>query len=140
MFTGKPPWCEIEDQVSALFHIAQANSGPALPEYLEPEVQEFLKLCFTQDAKQRPNATQLLEHEWLKNKSGDKSPSTKSTPTGSATNSPRTSSPRSRRGSLSNNNTAPLGKGKLLINILSSLLLEFSGYYFEFKVIYDLII
>jgi serine/threonine protein kinase len=52
MFTGKPPWCDIEDQVSAMFHIASSNSGPVLPDTLVHQskissaAQDFLSLCF----------------------------------------------------------------------------------------------
>lgn len=46
MFTGKPPWCDIEDQVSAMFHIASSNSGPPIPDWISPEAHEFLSLCF----------------------------------------------------------------------------------------------
>ncbi len=46
MLTGKPPYHEIQDQVSALFHIASATSPPALPPGLSTEAQDFLSLCF----------------------------------------------------------------------------------------------
>ena len=45
MFTGKPPWHEIKDQVSALFHIASEKSLPTIPDTLTPEVKDFLQLC-----------------------------------------------------------------------------------------------
>lgn len=46
MFTGRPPWCEIQDPVSALFHIAQATNPPPLPDSLSPDAQDFILQCF----------------------------------------------------------------------------------------------
>jgi serine/threonine protein kinase len=66
MCTGKPPYYDVKDQVSALFMIASATSPPPLPEGLSTEAKDFLMQCFQGNPKDRPNATRLLEHPFLR--------------------------------------------------------------------------
>lgn len=71
MLTGKPPWAEFTTQVSALFHIASSKDPPTMPPGSSPECQAFLLLCFKRDPKERPNATRLLQHEFIRATSTD---------------------------------------------------------------------
>ncbi|KAK2426571.1 mitogen-activated protein kinase kinase kinase [Trifolium repens] len=73
MFTGKPPWSEYEG-AAAMFKVMKDT--PAIPETLSPEGKDFLRLCFKRNPAERPTATMLLEHRFLKNlQHSDPSPS-----------------------------------------------------------------
>ncbi len=66
MFTGKPPWHSIQDQVSALFHIASDPSPPPFPDMMNEQARDFLLKCFHRDSKERPNASKLLQHPFIR--------------------------------------------------------------------------
>eukprot|EP01017_Pseudomicrothorax_dubius_P050829 TRINITY_DN9681_c0_g1_i1.p1 TRINITY_DN9681_c0_g1~~TRINITY_DN9681_c0_g1_i1.p1 ORF type:complete len:498 (-),score=111.85 TRINITY_DN9681_c0_g1_i1:232-1725(-) len=65
MATGKPPWSEIDNQIAAMFHIAQTESLPAIPAHLSPEAKDFLKCCFRRNPLERPNVCKLLKHPFI---------------------------------------------------------------------------
>eukprot|EP01125_Pyxidicula_operculata_P020147 TRINITY_DN738_c1_g4_i2.p1 TRINITY_DN738_c1_g4~~TRINITY_DN738_c1_g4_i2.p1 ORF type:complete len:1263 (-),score=476.77 TRINITY_DN738_c1_g4_i2:129-3917(-) len=66
MTTGKPPWMDIyQEQFSALYNIATAESGPKIPDFLSADAKDFLEQCFKIDPAKRPNATRLLQHKWI---------------------------------------------------------------------------
>ncbi|GMH44844.1 hypothetical protein BSKO_12796 [Bryopsis sp. KO-2023] len=65
MATGKPPWSEVSNNVTVMFHIASAKGPPPIPSSLSPEGEDFLRLCFDRNPKQRPNATRLLKHPFV---------------------------------------------------------------------------
>ena len=46
MFSGKPPWHEIKDQVQAIFHIASSQAPPPFPDRISEEGRDMLNLCF----------------------------------------------------------------------------------------------
>lgn len=64
MFTGKPPWSDYEG-AAAMFKVMR--DSPSIPEVLSPEGKDFLRFCFRRNPAERPSATMLLEHRWLKN-------------------------------------------------------------------------
>ncbi|KAJ4828374.1 Mitogen-activated protein kinase kinase kinase 5 [Turnera subulata] len=64
MFTGKPPWSEYEG-AAAMFKVMR--DSPSIPEILSAEGQDFLRCCFRRNPAERPSASMLLEHRWLKN-------------------------------------------------------------------------
>lgn len=73
MFTGKPPWSEYEG-AAAMFKVMKDT--PPIPETLSPEGKDFLRLCFIRNPAERPTASMLLEHRFLKNvQHSDPSPS-----------------------------------------------------------------
>eukprot|EP01125_Pyxidicula_operculata_P002200 TRINITY_DN12112_c0_g1_i1.p1 TRINITY_DN12112_c0_g1~~TRINITY_DN12112_c0_g1_i1.p1 ORF type:complete len:823 (-),score=282.37 TRINITY_DN12112_c0_g1_i1:333-2801(-) len=66
MAVGHPPFFEYKDNIAALiFNVVLNNQLPEIPKYLSTEAQHFIAACLTVDPKQRPSATQLLQHEWL---------------------------------------------------------------------------
>jgi mitogen-activated protein kinase kinase kinase len=65
MATGRPPWSEFADQISALFTIATSDDMPAIPNYFSDEGKDFLAQCFRRNPKERPTASKLLQHPWL---------------------------------------------------------------------------
>ncbi|XP_009103479.1 mitogen-activated protein kinase kinase kinase 5 isoform X2 [Brassica rapa] len=71
MFTGKPPWSEFEG-AAAMFKVMR--DSPPVPESMSPEGKEFLRLCFQRNPAERPTASMLLEHRFLKNSVQSTSP------------------------------------------------------------------
>lgn len=43
------------------------RDSPSIPGVLSPEGKDFLHCCFQRNPAERPSATMLLEHRWLKN-------------------------------------------------------------------------
>ncbi|EIW54918.1 kinase-like protein, partial [Trametes versicolor FP-101664 SS1] len=68
LLTGRPPYADISNIISVMFRIVE-DERPPLPECSE-SLQSFLKWCFNRDPIKRPNAEQLLEHDWLKKYAG----------------------------------------------------------------------
>ncbi|KAK7253046.1 hypothetical protein RIF29_37444 [Crotalaria pallida] len=64
MLTTLPPWGEYEG-AAAMFKIAHTDKLPPIPESLSDEGKYFIKLCLQRDPKQRPSATQLLQHPFV---------------------------------------------------------------------------
>ncbi|CAD7702839.1 unnamed protein product [Ostreobium quekettii] len=73
MATGKPPWSEFTNNVTVMFHIASAKGPPTIPETLSLEAQDFLRMCFHRNPKERPNATRLLKHPFVAH-AGERAP------------------------------------------------------------------
>ncbi|KAF5203569.1 Mitogen-activated protein kinase kinase kinase, partial [Thalictrum thalictroides] len=61
---GKPPWSEYEG-AAAMFKVWKET--PPIPETLSPSGKDFLRCCFTRNPGERPSASMLLEHHFLKN-------------------------------------------------------------------------
>uniref|UniRef100_A0A2P2JQK4 Protein kinase domain-containing protein n=2 Tax=Rhizophora mucronata TaxID=61149 RepID=A0A2P2JQK4_RHIMU len=66
MLNGKPPWSEYEG-AAAMFKVLRDT--PPIPQILSPEGKDFLSCCFRRNPAERPTASKLLEHFWLKNSS-----------------------------------------------------------------------
>ncbi|GAB4847016.1 Mitogen-activated protein kinase kinase kinase 5 [Ancistrocladus abbreviatus] len=64
MFTGKPPWSEYEG-AAALFKVLKES--PPIPETLSSEGKDFLRCCFRRNPADRPSASMLLEHRFMRN-------------------------------------------------------------------------
>ncbi|OAY33819.1 mitogen-activated protein kinase kinase kinase 5 isoform X2 [Manihot esculenta] len=67
MFTGKPPWSDYEG-AAAMFKVMRDT--PPIPELLSHDGKDFLSCCFQRNPADRPSASVLLEHRWLKNLMG----------------------------------------------------------------------
>ena len=54
---GAPPWKEMENLFTAMYHISHSEGGPDnIPEDLSEECLDFLELCFRRDWNDRPEA------------------------------------------------------------------------------------
>jgi serine/threonine protein kinase len=51
-----------------MYHIGISGRHPPLPDasQLSEAGIDFLTLCFARPAKERPSATELLDHEWMR--------------------------------------------------------------------------
>ncbi|CAK7337323.1 unnamed protein product [Dovyalis caffra] len=65
MATTKPPWSQFEG-VAAMFKIGNSKDLPAIPEHLSAEGKDFVRKCLQRNPLQRPTASQLLEHPFVK--------------------------------------------------------------------------
>ncbi|KAF6143529.1 hypothetical protein GIB67_029698 [Kingdonia uniflora] len=63
MLNGKPPWSEFEG-AAAMFKVLRET--PPVPETLSEAGKDFLKLCFKKNPAERPTASMLLEHRFLR--------------------------------------------------------------------------
>ncbi|KAI7850692.1 kinase-like domain-containing protein [Circinella umbellata] len=64
LVTGKPPYADMI-AMSAMFRIVEDNYPP-LPSNISQDMHSFLLCCFQKDPKERPTATQLKEHSWIR--------------------------------------------------------------------------
>ncbi|GMJ08738.1 mitogen-activated protein kinase kinase kinase 5 [Hibiscus trionum] len=67
MYTGKAPWSEYEG-AAAMFKVMRDT--PPTPETLSPEGKDFLRCCFQRNPAERPSASMLLEHRFIKGANG----------------------------------------------------------------------
>ncbi|EKX49238.1 hypothetical protein GUITHDRAFT_85702 [Guillardia theta CCMP2712] len=65
MLTGAPPWDEISNKVTLMFHIATAPNGPPLPDDLQEDARDFLGKTFKLDARERPHCAELLKSRFV---------------------------------------------------------------------------
>lgn len=66
MLTGKPPWSELDNPITALFQIASGNKLPTLPEGVSAACTDFILCCLNRDPSLRPSASDLLSgHAWI---------------------------------------------------------------------------
>ncbi|KAI9253367.1 kinase-like domain-containing protein [Phascolomyces articulosus] len=64
LVTGKPPYADMI-AMSAMFRIVEDNYPP-LPVNISQEMHSFLLCCFQKNPEERPTATQLKEHSWIR--------------------------------------------------------------------------
>lgn len=69
LLTGKPPYHNVGNSMTVLFRIVEDPMPPLPP--TSPELEDFLKLCFIKEPGDRPSATLLFEHEWVRAARGD---------------------------------------------------------------------
>lgn len=65
LITGKPPYADMI-AMSAMFRIVE-DDYPPIPEGISPELHSFLLCCFQKNPHDRPTASQLKEHNWIRN-------------------------------------------------------------------------
>ncbi|KAF8630155.1 hypothetical protein AX15_003105 [Amanita polypyramis BW_CC] len=65
LLTGRPPYGEISNSMSVMFHIVE-DKMPPIPEECSDLACDFLTQCFNKDPTKRPSAETLFEHQWLK--------------------------------------------------------------------------
>ncbi len=61
-----PPWRELPP-IPAMYAIGNEEKPvPELPAEYSQRARDFVRLCLVRDPEQRPSASQLLEHKFLK--------------------------------------------------------------------------
>ncbi|KAE8659768.1 invertase/pectin methylesterase inhibitor family protein [Hibiscus syriacus] len=66
MATGRAPWPDVRDPVSALYRIGFSNDVPEIPFNISKQARDFLGKCLRRDPAERWSATQLLSHDFMK--------------------------------------------------------------------------
>lgn len=64
LITGKPPYADLI-AMSAMFRIVE-DKYPPLPRNISEDMRDFLLQCFQKNPDNRPTATQLLDHPWIR--------------------------------------------------------------------------
>ncbi|XP_020895625.1 mitogen-activated protein kinase kinase kinase 4 [Exaiptasia diaphana] len=65
MAAGKPPWHDCDNNWQIMFRVGD-GATPAIPETLSEEGQDFLQQCFLHDPHDRPTASELMDHAFIK--------------------------------------------------------------------------
>jgi len=65
MATGKPPWSQYSNAVTAMYHIACTEDPPTLPESMTSEGIRFLESCFQREPSKRGEVSSILMHPWI---------------------------------------------------------------------------
>ncbi|KAG6641734.1 mitogen-activated protein kinase kinase kinase 18-like [Carya illinoinensis] len=65
MATGRSPWPEISDPVSALYRIGYSGDVPEVPSLMSKQAKDFLDKCLKRDPVERWSASELLSHAFL---------------------------------------------------------------------------
>lgn len=67
MATAKSPWGKFDNPMQAMMKIGMGKEMPPIPEGLSEECTDFIRLCVQRDKKKRPQATQLLQMDFVSN-------------------------------------------------------------------------
>lgn len=65
MATGRCPWPEANDPVSALYRIGYSGDLPEFPRWFSDKGKDFLSKCLMRNAKERWTAKELLGHPFV---------------------------------------------------------------------------
>ncbi|KAI6704556.1 hypothetical protein NL676_007518 [Syzygium grande] len=69
--TGRPPWTDMADPISAIHRIGFSGETPEIPGFLSEQCRDFLSKCLRIDPSERWSATELLGHAFLEVKAPD---------------------------------------------------------------------
>ncbi|KAE7995381.1 hypothetical protein FH972_000188 [Carpinus fangiana] len=65
MATGRAPWTDASDPVSALYRIGYSGDVPEAPSFMSKQAKDFLDKCLKRDPVDRWSARELLNHAFL---------------------------------------------------------------------------
>ena len=65
MATGRPPWSQYSNPVTAMYHIACVEELPEMPPNLTDDGHQFLLLCFQREPRLRPEVSALLLQKFV---------------------------------------------------------------------------
>mmetsp|Transcript_12867 Transcript_12867/g.40421 ORF Transcript_12867/g.40421 Transcript_12867/m.40421 type:complete len:500 (-) Transcript_12867:45-1544(-) len=66
MGTARVPWGRFDNQMAAMLKIGMSKETPQLPEGISAVSEDFIRRCVVRDQTCRPTATELLEHEFVR--------------------------------------------------------------------------
>ncbi|KAG8482068.1 hypothetical protein CXB51_027028 [Gossypium anomalum] len=65
MVTGKAPWPDVDDPLSALYRIGFSSDVPEIPNNISKQAKDFLTKCLKRNPFERWSVIQLLAHEFV---------------------------------------------------------------------------
>ncbi|KAF2303705.1 hypothetical protein GH714_021367 [Hevea brasiliensis] len=65
MATGRAPWTNISDPISALYQIGFSGDVPEIPGFMSKQAKDFLSKCLKRDPTERWSTSELLEHDFI---------------------------------------------------------------------------
>lgn len=65
MATGRPPWTDVSDPVSAVYRIGFSGEAPDIPGWVSEEAKDFLGKCLVRDPVKRWSVDELLRHPFV---------------------------------------------------------------------------
>ncbi|KAG6501807.1 hypothetical protein ZIOFF_041691 [Zingiber officinale] len=72
-FKGSPYW--MAPEIAAMFKIGNSKELPRIPDHLSDDGKDFIRHCLQREPSNRPTASELLQHPFVKNASSiEKSP------------------------------------------------------------------
>ncbi|KAK1929012.1 Mitogen-activated protein kinase kinase kinase A [Phytophthora citrophthora] len=66
MLTGRSPWQQYSNPLTAMYQIVSSESTPTIPADASEETVSFLNLCLQRNPEQRATLTQLLAHPFVR--------------------------------------------------------------------------
>ncbi|KAI3419271.1 Protein kinase domain-containing protein, partial [Psidium guajava] len=69
--TGRPPWTDVADPISAIHRIGFSAESPEIPGFLSEQCRDFLSKCLRRDPSERWSAGELLAHAFLEDEAPD---------------------------------------------------------------------
>jgi len=70
MATGRPPWSESQNQISAMYRVASGEEQVEIPQSLSTEGRNFLSWCFKRDPNDRATTKYLQDHPFAQIQKG----------------------------------------------------------------------
>ena len=65
MFTGRVPWQDVSDPVSAVYRVGFTGDVPEIPGFLSEQGRDFVSKCLKRDPNERWCVDELLRHEFV---------------------------------------------------------------------------
>eukprot|EP00933_Yihiella_yeosuensis_P016432 TRINITY_DN14046_c0_g1_i1.p1 TRINITY_DN14046_c0_g1~~TRINITY_DN14046_c0_g1_i1.p1 ORF type:complete len:835 (+),score=168.08 TRINITY_DN14046_c0_g1_i1:109-2613(+) len=73
MSTASAPWGDFDNCLAAMVRIAMSEETPPVPSNLSSTLQDLIVRCTRRTPEERPSASQILEHEFVKGGADDAS-------------------------------------------------------------------
>ncbi|XP_054791384.1 mitogen-activated protein kinase kinase kinase 18-like [Prosopis cineraria] len=73
MITGKAPWPDVADPLSAVYRIGFSGDVPEIPGFMSEKGRDFVSKCLKRDPNERWSVAELLRHAFVEESTSSKS-------------------------------------------------------------------